>query len=575
MLFCFSLQMDYLQSQLLKHLTMIAKTGKWRILLAALITFQVSAAPLSPADRDQIQEQQQQRLQDNQQQRDTLLNAHQITLPALSKDDPQGPCFPIPQIIIAHASLLSEATTTRLTQPYLNQCLHLSEIKQLIRNISEWYIQRGYITSRAFLTEQDLTQGKLSITVLEGKLESIRLEGSASRQLKMAFPGLEGRILNLRDIEQGMEQINRVRNTPVQIEIQPAPQPGYSIVNLTAKPQFPLSLMLNADNSGQKSTGTGQLSASLTGNNLLGIADRWFVSGGRSSAFSEWRDAQNLQAGVSVPYGYGLLDYSYSWSNYHSSFVNNNFSWLSNGDNVSHRLNGSWVLFRNGDVKTGVQLGLNHYVSHNYLNSTLLQSSSRKLTSLQAGVNHTQKIFGGVATFNPTFSRGMPWFDAESDAGKSDALPKAEFRKWSLSGSFQRPVTQDVWWLSSFYSQWTPDRLYGSERLTIGGESSVRGFKEQYLSGDVGGYLRNELNYTLLTLPVIGQVNSTLALDGGWLKRDQQDPYGSGSLWGSAIGIGTRNQTVSTQFTLGIPVSYPSYLAPDHLNVYARVTLVF
>ena len=65
------------------------------------------------------------------------------------------------------------------------------------------------------------------------------------------------------------------------------------------------------------------------------------------------------------------------------------------------------------------------------------------------------------------------------------------------------------------------------------------------------------------------------ALDGGWLKRDQQDPYGSGSLWGSAIGIGTRNQTVSTQFTLGIPVSYPSYLAPDHLNVYARVTLVF
>ncbi len=60
-------------------------------------------------------------------------------------------------------------------------------------------------------------------------------------------------------------------------------------------------------------------------------------------------------------------------------------------------------------------------------------------------------------------------------------------------------------WLTSPYAQWSPDRLYGSERLTLGGESSVRGFKEQYLSGDNGGYWRNELGYySLFTLPVIG-----------------------------------------------------------------------
>lgn len=87
-------------------------------------------------------------------------------------------------------------------------------------------MQRGYITSRAFLTEQDLSQGKLIIPVLEEKLESIRIDGKHSRMLKMAFTRLEGNILNLRDIEQGMEQINRVRRTPVQIEIQPSSRPG-------------------------------------------------------------------------------------------------------------------------------------------------------------------------------------------------------------------------------------------------------------------------------------------------------------------------------------------------------------
>lgn len=551
------------------------ETGKWLVFGASLFISNVMAAPVTPGDLDVIQNQQQQRLQQDQQQRDALTQAHQVELQKTESAPASGPCFEINQISLQQASLITPDTQKRLVAPYINQCLSLDRINQLVRAISEWYVQRGYITSRAFLTEQNLSHGTLNITVLEGKLEAIHLQGASARQLNMAFPTRAGRILNLRDIEQGMEQINRLRTTPVQIEIIPSSQPGYSIVNLTSTPEFPLTLGLNMDNSGQRSTGIGQLSGSLVGNDLLGVADRWFVSGGRSSAFSDWRDAQNFQAGVSVPYGYGLLDYSYSWSNYHSRFNANSFDWYSNGDNISNRLSGSWVLFRNGQIKTGLQVGLNHYVSHNWLNETLLQSSSRKLTSLQIGFNHTQKIAGGVATLNPMLSRGIPWFDAESDKGKSDDFPKAEFRKWSVSSSYQRPVTQKMWWLSSFYAQWSPDRLYGSERLTIGGENSVRGYKEQYLSGDVGGYLRNELNYSLFTLPAIGEVSTTLALDGGWLQSDKQDRYAAGTLWGSSLGLGTRNAHVSTQLSLGIPVSYPNYLAPDRLSVYARVGLVF
>ncbi|WP_337029368.1 ShlB/FhaC/HecB family hemolysin secretion/activation protein [Pantoea agglomerans] len=551
------------------------ETGKWLVFGASLFISNVMAAPVTPGDLDVIQNQQQQRLQQDQQQRDALTQAHQVELQKTESAPASGPCFEINQISLQQASLITPDTQKRLVAPYINQCLSLDRINQLVRAISEWYVQRGYITSRAFLTEQNLSHGTLNITVLEGKLEAIHLQGASARQLNMAFPTRAGRILNLRDIEQGMEQINRLRTSPVQIEIIPSSQPGYSIVNLTSTPEFPLTLGLNMDNSGQRSTGIGQLSGSLVGNDLLGVADRWFVSGGRSSAFSDWRDAQNFQAGVSVPCGYGLLDYSYSWSNYHSRFNANSFDWYSNGDNISNRLSGSWVLFRNGQIKTGLQLGLNHYVSHNWLNETLLQSSSRKLTSLQIGFNHTQKIAGGVATLNPMLSRGMPWFDAESDKGKSDDFPKAEFRKWSVSSSYQRPVTQKMWWLSSFYAQWSPDRLYGSERLTIGGENSVRGYKEQYLSGDVGGYLRNELNYSLFTLPAIGEVSTTLALDGGWLQSDKQDRYAAGTLWGSSLGLGTRNAHVSTQLSLGIPVSYPNYLAPDRLSVYARVGLVF
>jgi hemolysin activation/secretion protein len=546
-------------------------------LLLLALSQSVSAAPLSPADRDSIDQQQQQLLRQNQQQRESL---EQVTpLPkATGPNTPEaikGPCFTINTIVLDGSTLINARQQQRLLSPWRGQCLDMARINQLTDAVSDWYISRGYITSRAFLTQQDLRSGELHLAILEGRLEKIKMDDAPERELKMAFPGMEGRILNLRDVEQGMEQINRTRTTPVQIEILPGEKQGWSVVHLTATPEFPLSASVSFDNSGQKSTGVGQINAGLTGNNLLGLADSWFVSGGRSSAFSNSKDAQNVAAGVSVPYGYSLLDYSYSWNNYLSTVDNNGYLWRSSGDTETHRVNLSHVLFRNGDIKTGVSVGLSHRINRNYLDDVLLQSSSRKLTSLLFGLNHTQKMFGGVATLNPTFSRGMPWFGAESDGNQNGDLPKAEFRKWSLNASFQRPVADNLWWLASVYGQWTPDRLYGSERMTIGGESSVRGFKEQSISGDNGAYWRNELNYTLFTLPVIGQVSALAAVDGGWLHSDRLDPYAGGTLWGAATGLSTANRWVSTSFTVGLPLVYPDWLGPDHFSVYYRVAVAF
>lgn len=547
------------------------------VLALLLLSQWAQAAPLSPADRNTIDQQQQQLLRQNQQQRESLERATPIPRPAapMLPATPSGPCFTIHHITLDGATLIDERRQQKLVQPWQGQCLDMARINELANSVSDWYISQGYITSRAFLTEQDLRSGELHLAILEGKLEKISMAGAPARELRMVFPGLEGKILNLRDIEQGMEQINRTRTTPVQIEILPGDRQGWSVVHLTATPEFPLSASASFDNSGQKSTGVGQINGGLTGNNLLGLADSWFVSGGRSSAFSNAKDAQNFAAGVSVPYGYSLLDYSYSWNNYLSTIDNNGYLWRSSGDTETHRVNLSQVLFRNGDIKTGVSVGLSHRINRNYLDDVLLQSSSRKLTSLLFGLNHTQKMLGGVATFNPTFSRGMPWLGAENDGSKNGDLPKAQFRKWSLNASFQRPVADNLWWLASAYGQWTPDRLYGSERMTLGGESSVRGFKEQTISGDNGAYWRNELNYTLFTLPVIGQVSALAALDGGWLHSDRLDRYSAGTLWGTAAGLSTANGHVSTSFTVGLPLVYPDWLGPDHVTVYYRVAVAF
>ncbi|HDB9166956.1 TPA: ShlB/FhaC/HecB family hemolysin secretion/activation protein, partial [Escherichia coli] len=246
--------------------------------------FSSPAAMLSPGDRSAIQQQQQQLLDENQRQRDALERSAPLTItpsPETSAGT-EGPCFTVSRIVVSGATRLTSAETDRLVAPWVNQCLNITGLTAVTDAVTDGYIRRGYITSRAFLTEQDLSGGVLHITVMEGRLQQIRAEGAdlPGRTLKMVFPGMEGKVLNLRDIEQGMEQINRLRTESVQIEISPGDREGWSVVTLTALPEWPVTGSVGIDNSGQKNTGTGQLNGVLSFNNPLGLADNWFVSGG-------------------------------------------------------------------------------------------------------------------------------------------------------------------------------------------------------------------------------------------------------------------------------------------------------
>ncbi|MDE8756047.1 POTRA domain-containing protein [Pectobacterium polaris] len=65
-----------------------------------------------------------------------------------------------------NSSLLHEKDKNRLNKDYINRCLNVNDINQLIHDVSNWYIERDYITSRAFIAEQDLSGGVLLNDIL-------------------------------------------------------------------------------------------------------------------------------------------------------------------------------------------------------------------------------------------------------------------------------------------------------------------------------------------------------------------------------------------------------------------------
>src|SRR5690606_20767123 len=139
-----------------------------------------------------------------------------------------GRCFDIHTITIEGARYISRDRLDTIGNAYRNLCLNLQDINELLKKITTLYYDKGLITSRAFVQPQNLREGQLVILVVEGKLESLEsVDGNLSKhQLYGAFPVADQQLLNLRDLEQGLEQLNRLQQNRVEMDLEPGNQPG-------------------------------------------------------------------------------------------------------------------------------------------------------------------------------------------------------------------------------------------------------------------------------------------------------------------------------------------------------------
>ncbi|WP_118985184.1 ShlB/FhaC/HecB family hemolysin secretion/activation protein [Photorhabdus sp. CRCIA-P01] len=546
-------------------------TGLILLVISELV---YASASISPADQEAITQQQKALLQQAEQQRETLHNNIILSpSPDVAPSTEKSVCHTIRRIEFDGAESLSGSVKKNLIHPYLSHCLSLQDINVLVRKTTNAYIERGYVTSHAGLRAQDLSSGILIITVSEGKVESVSLDGETPFSLKMAFPRIMGKTLNLRDIEQGMERLNRLPSQQMTIDIQPGKQPGYSAIILKrTSTRLPVSASLSADNSGQKSTGTGQINTSVSLDNPLHLADQWALSASRNNDFRNSHQSRSLSANVTVPYGYWLFSYQYAWNDSFQNIPTGSQTYRYTGDSQTHRLAVNQTLYRDGEQKLALDMGLTRRRTTNLLAGETLSISSPTLSSISFGVNYSTVLSGSYITFNPTVSHGLQAFGATKDDLRFSDAPRSQFRKFSLSASYFMPVTDSVYYLSSIYGQTTPDNLYASERLSLGGQYSVRGFKEQYLTGNRGGYWRNELNWRVSELPIPGELTLTGALDTGWLQEKTGQIEG-GNVTGAALGLSLAHRKFNQTITVGTPLIHPDHLKPDHWVIYWSASL--
>ncbi|HTK84372.1 MAG TPA: ShlB/FhaC/HecB family hemolysin secretion/activation protein [Patescibacteria group bacterium] len=560
---------------------------------AALLAFIPAAQALTPADlnnaahqSDRIQREQLQRQQEDID-RAIETGRPQTTIEAPSPQVQHGKgsgCRLITRIELKDTVHMSKAEMESLVSSYAGRCLGVDDIQNLLSAITAFYVKKGFVTTRVYLPAQDLTKGTLQIKVVEGRVSDIRLDnGTGIDHLCNIFPNDIGEDLNLRDYEQGIDQLNRLLSNNTTMDIQPGANPGESIVIIKNKPTKFWHMSFTADDYGTRSTGRNQAGVTASFDNLTSLNDFLSVTQRKTVPFGDGlKDSNATTALWSIPYGYATFTTGVTWSAYDSTVPTASGNRLHlEGETRDVYATLERVVYRDQFGKATVNATLTNDVTDTFIDDQKIGVSSRTLTWLQLGANYNTVLWGGTANLGVGYYRGLNLFHALNDPdGLPGFVPRAQFTKYTLSAGYSRPFAAvGQKWLAStqFNGQYAPTTLYGSQQFSVGGIYTVRGFFEEQLANDHGYFLRNDLtllkSYTIWGHPV--GFRPFAAFDFGSVGSDNAAGTAAGTLGGAALGFDLSSGPLDFNIYTGYPLFYPDSVTNERFNTFARLTLTF
>ncbi|WP_448165213.1 ShlB/FhaC/HecB family hemolysin secretion/activation protein [Burkholderia cepacia] len=464
---------------------------------------------------------------------------------------------------------------------YTGQCVGKQGLDVLVKGLSQAILARGYVTTRVLLPEQDLSTGTLKFSLIPGVIRHVRFADEKLRGTwKTAFPTGDGELLNLRDLEQGLEQMKRVSSQDVSMQIVPADVPGESDVVLDVKRGKPWTVVASIDNSGTRATGRLQGNLSLGIDNPLGLNDIFNIGVSQDLEFGDKRLGSHGWNGFySIPWGYWTATLSAYTSTYYQQIAGVNQTFIASGNSKTVDLKLNRVLSRSQNDVFGAQFRLSRRFGQSFIEDTEIPQQRRNNTFVEFGL--TDRHYFGNAQFDGTlaYRQGIGAFGAQDDSLAADGGPTYRYKMAVLDANLSVPFViaqQPLRYVTTFHGQYTGNTLYYIDDLTIGSRYTVRGFDgETMLAASRGFYWRNELQAP------IGQTGMAVyaGLDYGRVWGPQPVALVGTQLAGAVIGVkgsvATRLGAYGYDLFAGTPIYKPSGFPTARVTVGFQVTAQF
>ena len=471
----------------------------------------------------------------------------------------ESPCFAIHQFILDVPAQLSPAIRAagasdlpfdhfRFAQNYLRRydgaCVGKSGLDLIVKRLTALILSKGYSTTRIGIPGQDIAGGTLKLVLVPGVIRAIRFsDPTLYGTWKTAFPTGPGKLLNLRDLEQGLEQMKRIPSQDVDMQIVPGETPGESDVVISVKRSKPWKLTGTLDDSGAKGTGKLQAGLNLAVDNPLGLNDLFNIG---ITTDADRKAGQRGTTGnnvyYAVPAGYWNFAVSGSTYDYHQAVAQLNQTFISSGKSRNLELKISQLFQRDQSQKNSWQFKVGKRWSHAYVEDTEIAAQDRNTTFAELAWVHTH--YFGNAQLDLTLANrwGVSWFNGQTYAknvlGQEDpSTNNLHYTLQTIDATLSVPfkiASQSLTYVGTFRGQTSRSPLYLTDQFSIGNRYTVRGFDgELTLAGERGFYLRNELN-----IPIANSGQSAyVGLDVGKVYGPSVQNLLGDKLAGAAIGL--------------------------------------
>lgn len=499
----------------------------------------------------------------------------------------ETPCFPIDEIRISGASIFGDHDFAPILADFSAQCLGQVSIGNLLARVSGLYADAGYITTRAYVPAQDISGRELTIAILEGRIEAYVYQqqdsdGSArpgpSRKIGFALPQKPGDVFQLRDLEHGLEQMNRLRSSSVNANLTAGEAPGTSRVVITEKKKDPIRGSIGMNFRKHDGRTSAQVSLAVEADDLLNLNDQWTLS------YSGGQDSNALALGVSIPYRKWLFSLNGSYSEELSvvTATSDLFSQTGNMSLMAERL-----LARNARSKYFAYGTISSYWNDRYINITALTPQHR--SALQFGLRQEHRLEKSVVSADISLTFGTGLFGSDKDSSTlPPGSPRTKFAKLKSRLTYIRPLPKERQLSVSVVGQLANKPLYGNEQISIGGWETVRGYAGQSVAGDNGMYVRSEISFPTKPLDLrdwgrsLGKtrMNPFRNASGGhrqFLFLDAGHVYAradgrSAAMFSAGFGISAKVGNTSVNGTIAFPISNAGGRKKGQAQVYLGIT---
>jgi hemolysin activation/secretion protein len=464
-------------------------------------------------------------------------------------------CLNIKTISIQGAKAVSAKQMHRLVSEFEGRCIGLSDFDTILERITLAYVDKGLILARAYLPEQDLSGGQLAVAVVEGELSQITFNGAENASwAAQIFPNQIGRPVQLRAVEQGLDQIKSMPRWQAEMVFDAGQEPGDSILAVQAKTDKPSELTFSTHNRGSAQSGQWVSGLSYNTTNLLGMNESLTIGGTHSLnpgpiSLGYQGDAnRSMNAALDVPFGRHNISLSQAYSDYHLTIKGAISPIATNGLTRDTTLRIKSLLHRDKTTKTHLSFDLARSENQNWIAGALINASSRTLSTLRTTLSHERPMAGGDLSFSIWNERGLTFFGAETAQDRPANSPNAQFVRSGITANFKRDYTA-AWgkasWASTVSAQYSDDLLYGGQQFSVGGAASVRGSLTALATGSSGATWRNEMEFSPDAWRLMGDgaIKPYLAMDIGTARPHASLSASEVSAAGAVIGLRVKGKT--------------------------------